>query len=421
MLWTIAKGILDLLDGFFEVINRIWRYDFFNNEYVNQVFSGAIIVACSWLAIKVVIELIMNFIVRNDGRGSPLTIYRGIVLAIVMIFLVTPLFQFGHQFSTELTDSVISVSNLSNSGTAETLISKSLIKAMIYKNETSEDNANYFINNWKSVNINSTEGGFFGINDTYKYSINFFMLILLSLITIFLLFFVAIQMAKRVMEIALYKIVAPFCCTSLTNQSKSFEVWAKSTMGVFLITVVQFVCIGLLLTIFGSAFQETDTLTALFLVIGSLLFIITTPSLISALLNHQSGIMSGLGDIQSLMAISHVGGQGLGLAKAGTMGALSMGANVISRGSNVLTGGASNISRMLNRNRSLTSEQVNRVKTSIDNQNFYHAHNQVSDFIHENSKEKYQKPINNGFNQTYNMQYNPLKDKYTNINDRKSD
>lgn len=86
----------------------------------------------------------------------------------------------------------------------------------------------------EKIKINSTEGGFAGIGDCYKYSLNFIMLIILSVVTVFLLFFVAIQMAKRVMEIALMKIVGPFCCTSLTNnQSKAFETWTKSTMGYF--------------------------------------------------------------------------------------------------------------------------------------------------------------------------------------------
>lgn len=365
----------------------------------------------------------MNFIIKGETRDSPLSIYRGIVLAIIMMFLITPLFQFGHNFSTELTDAIISVSTVSNGDNAERLISKSLVSAMIYRNETSEENATYFINNWKKVNINDTEGGFMGMNDVYKYSINFFMLIVLSLITIFLLFFIAIQMSKRVMEIALYKIIGPFCCTGLTNQSKSFETWCKSVLGVFLITAVQFVCIGLLLTIFGSAFQEMDTLTAIFLVIGALLFIITTPTLVSSLLNQQSGIMSGLGDIQSLLAISFFGGKGLSMARAGVMGALSKGANVVHKGTNSVAGGVSNISSMLNKSKTLTDNQMKVIKESIQNNNSYKAQHQVQDFISENSKGKYSSnnsvPINNQFNQTYNAQYNPLKDKFTNPNDRK--
>ena len=60
-MWSIAKGILWLLDGFFDVLDTIWRFKFFDNEYVNKVFSASIIVACSWLVLKVVIELIMNY------------------------------------------------------------------------------------------------------------------------------------------------------------------------------------------------------------------------------------------------------------------------------------------------------------------------------------------------------------------------
>lgn len=48
----------------FDIINKIWRYKFFDNDYVNKIFGGALIVACSWLILKVVIELVMNYIVK---------------------------------------------------------------------------------------------------------------------------------------------------------------------------------------------------------------------------------------------------------------------------------------------------------------------------------------------------------------------
>jgi len=408
-----------MLDGFFSIIDKIWRYKFFDNEYVNNIFGGAIIVACSWLVLKVIIELIMNYIVKNDGRGSPLSIYRGIVLAIVMMFLITPLFDFGHNFSTSLTDAVISVSGLSNGTSAESKISKAIVRAMVYEDETKADDITYVVENWKDVDINDTEGGVVGIGDKYKYSLNFFMLIVLSVVTIFLLFFVAIQMAKRVMEIALYKIIGPFCCTSLTSNGKSFETWCKSTMGVFLITVVQFVCIGLLLNMFGSAFKDNGTLTGIFLIIGALLFIISTPTIINSLLGQTSGMMSAFGDMQSLMAVGSGVSQGLSLAKAGTMGALSMGANVVSKGSNMVSKGADKISSMLNRGKTLTEDQKGAVKESLANHNSYKAQRQVNEFLKENSKGKFgnntmKMDNSNPFMKPYSMRYNPIRNQYMN-------
>ena len=127
------------------------------------------------------IELIMNYIVRNEGRDSPLSVYRGIVLAIVMMFLIPSLFQFGHQISTSLTDSVISVSGMSSSSTAESKISNAIVKSMVYTNETKSENITNIVNNWKTIDINDTEGGFAGFGDCYKYSVNFFMLIILAI------------------------------------------------------------------------------------------------------------------------------------------------------------------------------------------------------------------------------------------------
>ena len=78
-MWSIAKGILWLLDGVFDVINKIWKYKFFENPYVTNIFNGAIIVACSWLILKVILEIIMNHIVNNDGKSNPLSMYRDLV------------------------------------------------------------------------------------------------------------------------------------------------------------------------------------------------------------------------------------------------------------------------------------------------------------------------------------------------------
>ena len=415
-MWSIGKGILWLLDGFFGVINKIWKYEFFNNEYVNKIFSGALIIAGSWLILKVLIELIMNFIVKNEGRGSPVSVYKGIVLAIVMMYLISPLFTFGHNFSTSLTNDIISVSGLNEGQNAESKISKAIIRAMVYTNETSEENIEYLVENWKKVDINDTDGGGLTIfKETYKYSLNFFMLIILAFITIFLLFFVAVQMAKRVMEIALYKIIGPFCCTSLTNNGKSFETWSKNVLGLFLITSVQFVSIGLMLAMFGSAFQDNGTLIGLFLVIGALLFVINTPTIISGLLGQQSGIMSAMGDMQSIIALGHATSQGLGIAKAGTMGALSLGARVGSKvagyGINLAKGGIDRISSVLNKNK-INDNQKEIIKDNLSHHNTYRASQNMNKFTKENRHNVNSASNINQFHRSHNLRYNPFTNQY---------
>lgn len=412
-MWSIGKGILWILDGFFGVINKIWKYEFFNNEYVNKIFSGALIIAGSWLILKVLIELIMNFIVKNDGRSNPVSVYKGIVLAIVMMYLISPLFTFGHHFSTSLTNDIISVSGLSESQNAEAKISKAIIRSMVYTNETSEENIEYLVENWKKIDINDTDGGGLTIfKETYKYSLNFFMLIILAIVTVFLLFFVAIQMAKRVMDIALYKIIGPFCCTSLTSNGKAFEIWSKNTLSLFLITSVQFIGIGLMLAMFGSAFQDNGNLTGLFLVIGALLFVISTPTIISGLLGQQSGIMSAMGDIQSMMALGHASSQGLGIAKAGLMGPLSLGAKVTGLSNRAIRGGVGKISNMLNRGKILDEGQAEVIKNNLDYHNVYKANRNMNKISKENGYNMRNMPNINQFQRTHNLRYNTFTNQY---------
>ena len=114
VLWMIAKGCLLLLDGMFKIINEVWRFKFFDNEYVNNIFGGAIVLACSWICLKVMIEFIVNHIINKDDNNSPLSIFKGIVLAIAVMFMVSPLFSLGQHFSVGLTDAVIKTTNMSD-------------------------------------------------------------------------------------------------------------------------------------------------------------------------------------------------------------------------------------------------------------------------------------------------------------------
>ncbi len=357
----------------------------------------------------------MNYIVKNDGRSSPLNIYRGVFLAIVMMFLIGPLFDFGHNISTALTEDIISVSGLNNGSGTETTISKAIIHSMVYNSETEQNDILYLINNWKSIDINATRGGVVGIGDHYIYSLNFFMLIILAIITILLLFFIAIQMAKRVMEIALFKIIGPFCCTSLTNNGKAFETWLKSAMGLFLVTSVQFISIGLLITMFETVFKQNNSIMGVILVIGALLFIIGTPTIINSLLGQQSGIMSAFGDMQSLMAIGQGINQGTTMALAGTTGALSYGANVIGKTGSRVSKGADRISNMLSKGSDLTNSQMNIVKESLSKNNSYKAGQQINTFPNQkNNKNMTNIDTVNSFMNPYNMKFNPIKNQYTN-------
>lgn len=409
--WNISKGILWALDGIFKTIDKVWRYQFFNNDFVNKVFSGALIVACSWLILKTIIELIMNYIIKSDDRSSPLSIYRGVVLAIVMMFLVDPLFNFGHNISTSLTNAVLQVSNYNDNSDAESSLSKSIIKSMVYSNEMESDKIDYLVNNYKTIDINETTGGVLGIGDVYVYSLNFFMLFILSILMIFMLFYVGIQMAQRVIELALYKIIAPFCCTSLTtNQAGSFNIWCKSSMGAFLITIVQFICIGLLLNLCGNAYNDTGLGASIFLILGALIFIITTPTIISTLLNQQSGISTGLGGIQSLIALSSATSSGL---KIGGGLATSVGSQVIGGGKKMGGKVIKSISNMLHKN-STSSNIPNEIVDNIKNHNSYQASQQMRDFVY--SKKGINKtqsntsptiPINR-----FNATINPIRNKY---------
>lgn len=305
--WFLAKGALILLDGIFLIINDIWKFKFFDNDYVNKIYQAAIIVACTWLILKVMIELIMKYFINQDDNSSPIRVFKGIIFSIVMMFLIPPIFNWGYDLSSKMTQYVISASSSAETSPTsfEASMSSMILTAFADDNKMDEKDKKYFIENWFTADYNDVMND--GLLDAgeYKYSFSTFPIFLTGLVVVILLFFIGIQVAKRVIELALYKAIAPFVCTSLiSNRSHTFEVWSKGVMGTFLVTTVQYLCIGILFNVFGSVAKETNyAMTVILIIIGGLLFIISSPQLVSALLNANAGAVSGSGELHSIIAM----------------------------------------------------------------------------------------------------------------------
>lgn len=305
--WFLAKGVLILLDGMFEIINDIWAFKFFDNQYVNKIYSSAIIIACTWLILKVILDLIMKYFVEEEDNSSPTKIFKGIIFCIVMMFLIPPLFNWGYDLSSKMTQYVISASSdgISSQTNIESSMSSMILTAFADNDKMEEEDKKYFIENWFTVDYNEViDDGLFD-SGKYKYSFSTFTIFLVGLVVVILLFFIGIQVAKRIIELALYKAIAPFVCTSLvSNKSHAFEIWAKGVLGAFLITTVQYLCIGILFNIFGQVSSGTSyVMSVILIVIGALLFIISSPQLVSALLNANVGATSNMSELHSLTAL----------------------------------------------------------------------------------------------------------------------
>jgi len=305
--WFLAKGVLILLDGMFEIINDIWTFKFFDNQYVNKIYSSAIIIACTWLILKVILDLIMKYFVEEEDNSSPTKIFKGIIFCIVMMFLIPPLFNWGYDLSSKMTQYVVSASSdgTSSQTNIESSMSSMILTAFADNDKMEEEDKKYFIENWFTVDYNEViDDGLFD-SGKYKYSFSTFTIFLVGLVVVILLFFIGIQVAKRIIELALYKAIAPFVCTSLvSNKSHAFEIWAKGVLGAFLITTVQYLCIGILFNIFGQVSSGTSyVMSVILIVIGALLFIISSPQLVSALLNANVGATSNMSELHSLTAL----------------------------------------------------------------------------------------------------------------------
>ena len=306
--WFLAKGALLLLDGLFLIIDDIWKFKFFDNTYVNKIYSAAIIIACTWLILKVIIEFITHHIINQDSNTSPLSIFKGIIISIVMMFLIPYLFTWGYNISTKLTEYVVAASSSAETSPTgfESTMSSMILTAFADDSQMNEADKTYFVENWFTADYNDViDDGLFD-SGKYIYSFSMFPIFLTGLVVAILLFFIGIQVAKRVIELALYKSIAPFVCTSLISQrsSRSFEIWTKGVIGTFLVTTVQYLCIGILFNVFGQVAQGTTyVMSIILIVIGALLFIISSPSLVTTLLNANTGTLSNMNELSTLMAV----------------------------------------------------------------------------------------------------------------------
>lgn len=346
----------------------------------------------------------MQHIVKGDGRENPLKIYRGIIIAIVMMFLITPLFNYGYKFSTSLTDAINSVSKIDGKE-IETNISNVLLNATIKEENMEKEDIDELLTNWQTIDINEIKQENAMGTKYYKYSISIFILIMLVMVTIVLFFFLAIQMAKRVLELALYKIIGPFCCTSLTSEkSRAFEVWLKGTIGLFLVTSIQFIGIGLLINLFGTTFSDTGFLASIFLIIGALIFVISSPTIINSLLEQQMGIMGGFYELQTLMATTQIVSTGL--------------KTMTSAGKTILNGGSS-ISKMF-KNKISNSSNNNDSNFKKELKESLSEGRQFNKGKHMNMNNSPNNIINNpintnssrNFTRPYNLSYNSINNKY---------
>ena len=224
-----------------------------------------------------------------------------------MMFLIPPIFNWGYDVSSKLTQYTISASSTAETSPTsfEASMSSMILTAFADDSKMDESDKKYFIENWWTVDYNAVMNDGLFDSGEYKYSFHTFSVFIVGLVVVVLLFFIGIQVAKRVIELALYKAIAPFVCTSLiSNRSHTFEVWAKGVLGTFLVTAVQYLCIGILFNVFGTVVKGTSyAMSVILIIIGALLFIISSPQLVSALLNANTGTMANMSELHSMAAL----------------------------------------------------------------------------------------------------------------------
>ncbi len=150
----------------------------------------------------------------------------------------------------------------------------------------------------------------------YKWKFSFFWAIIALTVYCGMLLYISAHIGKRTIEIGFYYIIAPLCCTSLSNYNnpQAFIVWKNTIFGAYAQNLSQIFLLALSLPILQTIVESTLVmpLACAVLMFGAYSLIMTVPNFVQAMIGgYASGIMDILNSTRGgLGAIS-------GLAKGG--------------------------------------------------------------------------------------------------------
>lgn len=86
----------------------------------------------------------MRYFVDQDDNSSPTRVFKGIVFCVVMMFLIPPIFNWGYDLSSKMTQYVVSVSsnNTASVTSFESSMSSMILNAFADDDKMKEEHKN---------------------------------------------------------------------------------------------------------------------------------------------------------------------------------------------------------------------------------------------------------------------------------------
>lgn len=358
IIWMATEGMISFTDmlwnGVFALTKEQTMINILNLEpfakaltFTMAIGGAMIMLALCTVAIKNMIEL--------DGQANTIFYKRAIFAVVWMTLSVATLTYFVPiaGYLTQAATSIISVDNSSSEelylsrNIASTLLAESTVhparfKPVIY----SEIEAGTFRD---TVNLRCQDRAELCPDDADKKAHIFDIgTIFTTLIIVFavgaLSFVIGIQVARRLLELVVLKIIAPLCASSWVTdqQAQRARQWQKMATGALLATSGQVLSISIgtvVISQMNVIIQGTggaSTYAYILLVVGVIMFVIFTPATINALVDGETSTMEG---IKALAAMKTGADVAKGAMKAaGSVAAVGMSA--IGAAGGAVAGGA---------------------------------------------------------------------------------
>lgn len=346
--WWLVEGITFFTDEMWNGVYALISADTMNNilqlPIVEQVLVATLTLGSALLILSLVVTLLKNMI-ELDGQQNTL-VYRRTIFAVVWMSLSLAVFQFTVPIAGQLTQAAASISGTTqanqmaiSSNIVSSLLAQSTSNPQQYQPEILQQMEAKTFN--PALRCQDSNGMCPQGTDAKAHVFNvgvIFIAGLMSALVGVLTLVIGIQVARRLLEVMVLKLLAPLCASSWISdpQAQRARQWQKMAAGVLLATAGQMLALSLGIIVIS---QMNQIITAasngafvygyILLIIGVMMFVIFSPNTINALVDGQTSMSEGLQELIALGQASNIARGVAGAAKgmtSVTVGAASMGA-----------------------------------------------------------------------------------------------
>lgn len=359
--WWLVEGITfftdEMWNGVYALISPETMNNILNLPIVQQVLTATIALGSALIMLSLVVALLKNMI-ELDGQQNTL-IYRRAIFAVIWMSLSLAVFQFSVPIAGKLTQAAASISGTTtankmaiSSNIVSSLLAQSTSNPQTYQKQILTQMQKKTFN--PALRCQDSKGMCKSGVDAKAHVFNVGVIFIAGLISALvgvLTLVIGIQVARRLLEVMVLKVLAPLCASSWISdvQAQRARQWQKMAVGVLLATAGQILALSLgiivisqINTIISASTNGAFVYAYILLILGVMMFVVFSPNTINTLVDGQTSMSEGLQELIALGQASNIargiGGMAKGMATTaiGAAGAMTMGgANLVS---NAMTG-----------------------------------------------------------------------------------